>query len=315
MTRLLIAAFLLLGSCVALADAAQITLTQDDQGVTVKSDGKPFTRYVKMSGAKPILWPVLGPSGVEVTRGYPMREATAAERDDHVHHRSFWFDHGDVNGISFWDERGEYGTIEHREYLKVEEGEKGVIQTRNDWVAPGGATLCQDVRTMMFAEQDGVRLIDFQVKVTAVADKVVFGDTKEGSFGVRVAGTMKVDSKLGGAILNSEGQRDGEAWGQRASWVDYSGPVDGKMLGITILNHRRSLRYPTYWHVRSYGLFAANPFGVHDFDKTATSSGALTLDKGESFEMFYRVILHDGPADAEKINAWFKQYSAEPVGQ
>ncbi len=319
MTRLLVAALVPLSLLTTRLDAAKFTLEKDDQGITVKCDGKFFTRYLKKSGAKPILWPLVGPTGKEMTRGYPMREVAANEKKDHIHHRSLWFDHGDVNGISFWAEDGKNGTIEHREYTKLDDGDQAVIQTRNDWVTPEGKVICHDVRTMTFGAGPETRWIDFQIKVTAANGKAVFGDTKEGSFGMRVAGSMRVERNKGGKIINSEGKTDKDAWGKRASWVDYSGPVgnddDREILGIAILNHPRSLRYPTYWHVRTYGLFAANPFGLHDFLNSKTANGALTLNDGESFEMFYRVILHKGNAQQANIAAAFKEYAGTPVGQ
>lgn len=317
MIRPLAAAMTLLAVVLVPVHAAQFTLEKDDQGVTVKCDGQLFTRYWQKSGSKPILWPVVGPSGKELTRGYPMREALDTEKRDHVHHRSLWFVHGDVNGISFWDESdpSKNGSVEHQQYLKLQEGEQAVIQTANSWKTPQGEVLCQDVRTMTFGASGDQRWIDFQVRVTAHDQQVVFGDTKEGSFAVRVAGSMKVDQKLGGKIVNSEGQTDGQAWGQRASWVDYTGPVDGDIVGIAILNHPRSLRYPTYWHVRTYGLFAANPFGVRDFTGDETANGALTLAAGESFEMFFRIILHQGETDPTAIHKAFEDYAAQAVGQ
>ena len=169
---------------------------------------------------------------------------------------------------------------------------------------------------MIFGADQDVRWIDFQVKVTATNGKAVFGDTKEGSFGVRVAGSMREERKTGGKIVNSEGLTDADAWGKRAAWVDYSGPVEGETLGIAILNHPRSLRFPTYWHVRTYGLFAANPFGLHDFLKSKDKNlGALTLEEGESFLMFYRVILHKGGPEEAQIAEAFKRYADESVGQ
>ena len=103
--------------------------------------------------------------------------------------------------------------------------------------------------------------------------------------GVRVAGTMKVDAKLGGRIVNSEGQTDGDAWAKRAAWVDYHGPVDGLTVGVAILNHPSSFRFPTYWHVRTYGLFAANPFGWQDFQRSDDVDGSCALAPGESITL------------------------------
>jgi hypothetical protein len=151
------------------------------------------------------------------------------------------------------------------------------------------------------------------VTVTAPQGPVVFGDTKEGSFGMRVGGAMSVDDHAGGRIINSDGLIDGEAWGKRAAWVDYSGPIDGQVVGIAILNHPQSLRYPTYWHVRTYGLFAANPFGVHDFLSQPDANGSLTLATGDSFSLYYRVILHTGDAAAGRIAAAYERYAGESV--
>jgi hypothetical protein len=243
-----------------------------------------------------------------------MREPRGPEKRDHIHHRSLWFVHGDVNGISFWDESSEgHGRIEHVEYLTLADGPQATIRTRNAWKAPDEQVVCTDVRTMVFGADESARWIDFRVTVTAPQGPVVFGDTKEGSFGMRVGGAMSVDDKAGGKIVNSDGLVDGEAWGKRAAWVDYSGPVDGQTVGIAILNHPQSLRHPTYWHVRTYGLFAANPFGVHDFLGQPDANGSLTLATGDSFSLYYRVILHTGDAAAGRIAEAFERYAGESV--
>ena len=77
-------------------------------------------------------------------------------------------------------------------------------------------------------------------------------------FGLRVATSMDVTSKKGGKIINAEGIENTPAWGKPSPWVDYTGPVGGKTVGVAIFNHPSSFRYPTTWHVRDYGLFAAN---------------------------------------------------------
>jgi hypothetical protein len=291
--------------------AQQVELRKIDEGYEVTVDGELFTRYHVRSGAKPILWPVVAPNGQEITRAWPMREDTG-EKKDHVHQRSFWFTHGDVNGVSFWDESPGHGTIAHREFARADsDGKSAVLVTRNDWLGPEGNLICRDVRTLTFGADDGMRWIDFDVTVTAADQPVTFGDTKEGSFGVRVADSMRVELQNGSRIVTSEQLEDAAAWGKRASWVDYSGPVDGSTLGIAILNHPSSFRYPTYWHVRTYGLFAANPFGVRDFLNDRTVDGSAKLGPGESFTLNYRVLLHEGGAEAADIAAAFSRYAAE----
>lgn len=285
----------------------QFEVVQGDQSVEVKLNGKPFTTYQTKYGAKPILWPIIGPTGAEMTRAYPqVPEGKPDEKKDHVHHRSFWFTHGDVNGVSFWHEDNDHGTTVHREFVKVSGGEQAVISTRNDWVGPDGRKHCQDLRTYTFFAADNKRYVDVEITVVAAYGDVVFGDTKEGSFGVRTPGSMKVDAKQGGQLVSSEGKTNGDAWGKPAAWVDYHGPVDGKTAGIAILNHPSSYGFPSHWHVRTYGLFAANPFGLEAF-KTG-KSGRLELKKDESFTLRYRVIFHTGDHQSADIEGEFDKY-------
>jgi len=299
--------------CISTAAAEKFELIETKEGVTVKLDGQLFTRYLKNSGGKPVLWPIIGPTGKEMTRQHPLGPALPTERKDHPHHRSFWFTHGDVNGISFWHEGNKQGRIVHKKFAELAAAPKAQIVTTNDWVSHTGEKQCEDIRRLTFHADGKARVIDFEITIVASEGEVKFGDTKEGCFGIRVPGTMKVSSQPGGKIVNSHGHEDKAAWGKQAPWVDYYGPVEGETLGIAILNHPSSFRYPTYWHVRTYGLFAANPFGLHNFvgkDK----DGSHTLNRGESFTLRYRVIFHAGDTDEANIQEAFKKYSAEKLG-
>ncbi len=291
--------------------AQKFAVEKTDDGVIVRLDGKLFTQHLTKSGAKPVFWPVIGASGSELTRSYPIvKEGKPTERKDHIHHRSFWFTHGDVNGVSFWHENDRHGNIVQRRLVEASGGESALIHTLNDWVSPDGERLCEDERIFTFGANKQSRWIDTEITVTAVAKQVVFGDTKEGSFGVRVAGTMKVDSELGGKIINSEGQTDKDAWGKPAKWVDYHGPVEGKVEGIAILNHPSSYGFPSHWHVRTYGLFTANPFGLNAFyNKQADKDGTLTMKREETFTLKYRVLFHPGDETQGGVEASYKQYT------
>jgi len=287
--------------------------------VVIKIDGQPFTEYLTKSGSKPILWPILGPTGKAMTRFYPMGEAPN-ERQDHIHQRSFWFTHGEVNGIDFWAETGTrmpLGTQVHKGFDKIASGDQAVVVTRNDWLDPTGKKVLEDVRKLAFGTLGASRWIDFDITLIASNGPVVFGDTKEGSFGIRVAETMKVDAKLGGRIINSNGLEDKDAWGKSASWVDYQGPVEGETLGIAIFNHPSSFRYPTHWHVRTYGLYAVNPFGTGDFKRTGKNdpndqSGRYEMPAGQSINLRYRVLLHKGDEKQAQVAEAFAAYAKQP---
>ncbi len=274
----------------------------------MKIDGQPFAEYLVKSGSKPIIWPLYGPTGKKMTRSWPLEQDVPGETDrDHIHQRSLWFTHGDVNGIDFWSEGK--GRIEHREFVRAEGGPEAVLITRNDWLSPDGSKLiCQDERKFTFGGDQDARWIDADIEIKATAGPVTFGDTKEGSFGVRVPSSMRVESKKGGKIVNSEGQTNLMAWGKPAAWVDYHGPVDDETVGIAILNHPTSFRFPTYWHVRTYGLFAANPFGLNDFTH-GKKHGEYTLPEGETLKLRYRVLLHKGDEKQGHVAEVFEEYS------
>ena len=275
-----------------------------DTGAIVSRNSEPVAEYLKFSGAKPIFSALYAPSGERLTRSYPVADALPGEKLDHIHHRSFWFTHGEVNGVDFWAETKNHGKILETDFRTRSEGDAVVLETENDWVDASGKKLLSDQRSYKFHDSLGMRAIDCTIQLTAGEEPVVFGDTKEGSFGVRVAGTMKVDAKKGGKIVSSSGLKDGATWGKTAEWVDYYGPVDGKTVGIAILNHPSSYGFPTRWHVRTYGLFAANPFGVHHFTGGAPTEG-VRLEAGNELTLKYRVLLHQGTtAEAEIAKAW-----------
>lgn len=286
--------------------SAQVTAEKSEKGVVVKIDGELFTEYLVEVGGKPILWPIIGPTGKPMTRAYPMIDGVEGERSDHPHQASFWFTHGDVNGYSFWHK----DLTKHREFKRIESGETATIVATNDWIGLDGKKVLEDKRTLVFGKQGAARYVDFTIALKATEGPVTFGDTKEGSFGVRVAATMKVDAKLGGKIVNSEGQTDRDAWGLPAAWVDYHGPVDDETVGIAILNHPSSFRFPTHWHVRTYGLFAANPFGLSDFPSPA-KDGECLLQKGEELTLRYRVIFHRGDEKDADIAGAFAVYAKQ----
>ena len=291
--------------------AAEFTVQQHKGGVLVKIDGLPFTDYLTETGPKPILWPILGPGGVAMTRAYPMKDVEG-EKHDHPHQRSLWFTHGDVNDVDFWSEQEGHGSIVHREYLALEGGpDSAIIATRNDWVDAKGKKVCEDERRLTFGIGEHGRTIDFDITLKASEGPLTFGDTKEGAMGIRIPTVMDVNSKKGGRIVTSEGLTDTAAWGKPASWVDYHGEVDKQHVGIAILNHPSSFRYPTRWHVRDYGLFAANPFGLKDFEGNDKLNGSYTVQVGESIALRYRFVFHSGDEKAAGIARAFEQYATE----
>ena len=296
-----------------------VVLKEGPDKVRVEIGGTLFTEYCFTGAPHVYFYPLIGPSGAPMTRNWPMKD-TPGEDHDHPHHRSLWFAHGSVNHLDFWTEvpAGKpldktHGRIEHTKFLEIKSGEKeGLIRDQLRWVAPDGSVPVTSVQT--FRVQEGAqRIIDFTVTLTAGEKDVIFGDTKEGTMALRIAESMRLvgaNKKPGeGKIVNSMGDTDAKAWGKKAAWVDYSGPVEGKTVGIAIFDHPKNPRHPTRWHARDYGLFAANPFCEHDMDKTQPAgTGDFKLPAGQSVTFQYRIILHTGDASQAKIAEHFALY-------
>ena len=283
-----------------------------DNKLRVEINGKLFTEYNFQDVPRPFFYPVIGPTGAPVSRHWPMKDINPDEAKDHVHHKSLWFTHGEVNGQDFWGEGSRSGKVVHDKFLEVSSGPKvGVITSKNKWVAKSGEVVCTDTRTHRFYSRDDGQAMDFEITIHASEGKVVLGDTKEGSMAIRLAPTMRLKGKVGkGHIVNSEGDTDGSTWGKRAKWCDYYGPVEGETVGVAIFDHPGNPKHPTWWHVRDYGLFAANPFGQHDFEKKPAGVGDITIPAGESLTFKYRFYFHKGDDKQGKVAEQYREYAA-----
>jgi hypothetical protein len=300
---------------------AQVRLAQAADRISVEIDGKPFTDFYT-GGDKPYLHPLRAASGTVVTRLFPMERATG-EVMDHPHHMGLWFAHGDVNGVDFWSislsrKGSKPGRISLGRIAGLTDGEKsGSIEAEFDWTDSQGRKLLTERRLMVFHADPVLRTVDFDLRLTAV-EKAKFGDTKEGTFAIRVAPWLEEPRKGApaspprtGKMVSAEGKSgEKDVWGARSPWVDYAGEFMGEKLGIAILDHPLNPRYPAYWHSRSYGLFAVNIFGLHDFLNDPSQDGSMTLGPGASLRLRYRLVIHPGDAQTARIAAMYKAYAS-----
>jgi hypothetical protein len=304
-----------------------VKLTRSDDRVRVEIGGKLFTEYIFKNAPKPFLYPVLASDGTEMMRHFPVRNDVEGEIRDHPHHRSLWFTHGAVNGVDFWAESDfkKHGKIINESVEHSVRGGAGEIRSRNRWVAPDGTVHCTDETTIRLRGlPDGSRYLDYEVTLKAPANRpVVFGDTKEGSMAIRLplwmtpphshsVNKQRVKYEGKGTIVNAEGIKNDATWGKRSTWVDYHAPKDGKVYGVAMFDHPQNPRHPTWWHVRSYALFAANPFGKHDFEnlKDQPKAGDLTIPAGGSVTFKWRFYFHTGDEKAGKVAERYKEYAA-----
>lgn len=312
MSALLLLPLLLVG------DPLPITVTTEGERIVVEVDGEPFTALNHGSEGSPYLYPVLGPGGAALTRGYPM-DPRPGETKDHPHHRSLWLAHGAVDGYDFWHSGPAAERIALQEVLSTGSGEQGSILARYHWIA-GGRVLLEEVRDWRFSADERSRRIDLTTRLRAQGRTVRLGDTKEGTFALRLCRTLRLAGpSAAGAARNAVGDRGREVWGKRASWVAYHGPVP--VLGATpiytvaLFDHPSNLRHPTWWHARDYGLVAANPFGIHDFEDAPAGAGDVELLPGEELELRYRVLLRAGEASDAQLDMEGLAFRAQGGGE
>jgi sugar phosphate isomerase/epimerase len=293
----------------AQSDAGGVKITQGDDKVTVEVNGKLFTEYYTKDVIRPYFYPVIGPTGQPVIRHWPIKDGGPDEARDHPHHKSLWYTHGAVNGVDFWSDGK--GKIVHDKFLEVSSGPQvGVIKSQNNWIAPDGKVICTDTRTHRFYNSPEGQIMDFEVTIHASNGQVTMGDTKEGSMAIRLTPTMQLKGKVAkGHIINSQGDTEDKTWGKRAAWCDYFGPVGGEIVGVAIFDHPSNPRHPTWWHVRDYGLFAVNPFGIHDFEKKPAGVGDLVIPAGQSATFKYRFYFHKGDDQQGKVAEHFRDYA------
>jgi len=286
------------------------------------------TRYhIGPDLAKPYFWPLNAPDGVPVTRAWPMEEAKPGEQTDHIHQKSGWFSHGDVipegievkqkikgiEGVDFWSEAAGHGRIV---CVKVGEPERknggARVVTDNEWQTADGVKILDEKRTIALYEVDGARLLVVDSDLWADVCPITFGDTKEGSFGVRVR-TDITEDKGKGVITNADGKTgekgaDG-CWGRASAWCDYSGVAEGKTEGVALLADPGN-PYPSCWHVRGYGLMAANPFGrdKSGFPAVKGKTDLVKLAKGDHLKLRYGILLHDGEVKDGKVAEYYERF-------
>ena len=326
------------------APGQQVAVEKKGAGVEITMDRKLFTRYSPdLAPNKPIFYPVISPEGDALTRGLPTdKNGIPGASVDHPHHRGLWFTHGSLNGVDFWGEgKGSGKTV----CLGVEATQSGWVygsfRTKTEWRASGagvensdankkrsgeetiepgsGVVIARDVRNIRMALlPNGDRLMDFNIEIEPVGKALTFGDTKEGTFGLRVPDAISVapdkSSKIkpAGHIESSTGASDGDVWGKPAEWLDFWGTLNGKNQGVAIFDSPSNLRHPQTWHARTYGLFAVNPFGLHDFKGVKGSEGELVVPPGKTLKLSYRLIFHRGDTAFAHIQESYASFADPP---
>ncbi len=325
---LLVALLLLVAAQARAADNTVKIVVKEDTIDFLAGDELVSTYHKGPKVAKPYMWPVYGPGGVPMTRAWPMEPKSEGGTTDHVHQKSIWFCHGDiipegieikdkikgVVGADYWSESPNRGQmICTKVGAPAYQGSHGQVATWNEWKTKNGERILDETRTIHFHLLGDARLFVFDIDLAAVVP-LTFGDTKEGSFGVRVNDEIREDlgkgKKGAGKLENAEGKvGEKNVWGRISAWCDYSGPIGGKVVGIAILSDPANI--PCCWHSRGYGLSAANPFGRSkhaNFPDMKERTDLVKLGQGEHLKLRYGVLLHAGDAKEGRVAERYQEF-------
>lgn len=314
----------------------KLVINDEEKKVDVFIDGKLFTSYMQ-TNEKPVLYPLNTTQGTAITRGYPL-EPRQGERVDHPHHIGLWFNYGDVNGLDFWnnsnaipeDEKDKFGSIVHKEFKNVSSGDEGTLEVTMEWVGPEGDALLEENTTFIFRGTENKRTIDKITTLKALSKDVSMKDNKEGMLGIRVARQLEHPSEgsgkftdgsgnvtevksmdntgITGMYRSSEGIEGDAVWGTRGKWVNLSGEIQGENISVAILDHPDNVGYPTYWHARGYGLFAANPLGQKQMSDGKEELN-FSLSAGESVTFKHRIVIFSGEKIGDgQIDSEFNEF-------
>lgn len=309
--------------------------------VDITVDGQPFTSYIwPETLKKPVLYPLHAASGTPVTRGFPM-DVRPGERVDHPHHVGLWFNYGDVNGVDFWNNstalkpeaQRKMGTILHRRIVSTQSGtERGELAVEMEWLMPDGKPILRETTRFIFHAGAKLRAVDRITTLTALDQRVLFRDNKEGVIGLRVRRELEQPSNeplvftdasgkptpvakldntgVSGQYRSSEGKTGDAVWGTRGRWTMLTGKVGQEPVTLAILDHPQNVGYPTYWHARGYGLFAANPLGQEAFSNGKEKLN-FTLEPKQAVTLRHRLLILSGPATPEQVEAQHRRFVAE----
>lgn len=336
----LLASTMPLTATVSSAQGVQIITNESQRRVDITIDGRPFTSYIwPASLKKPVLYPLIADEGITVTRGFPL-DPQPGERVDHPHHAGLWFNYGNVNGFDFWnnsdaieaDRRDKMGSIVFKKILFTKSGaSNGELAAESTWITGENQPIIEETTRYVFMRRDHARVID-QVITLKALDRVVFNDDKEGLLGMRVAHWLESPDEKGGVFMDASGKPTkvaaadtkgatgvyltsegitGEAvWGTRGRWCSLTGHTGSHTLSIAIFDHPKNPGYPTYWHARGYGLYAANPLGRSIFDPKQPAFN-FVIEKDQTATFRYRVILYSRDVSALELNREADMFATE----
>jgi hypothetical protein len=295
----------------AAGEETPLTVIDNSEGVLIKEGDSPVLFYQRktksLEGKRPranYVHPLYDLDGKVITEDFPA---------DHLHHRGvFWAWHQVLLGEKAV---GDSWTCEdfvwdvQQVTTQLEGASRLALKTHVIWKSPlwtddaGGLKPLVDEKTTIrvHGSSGDARAIDFEISLTALEKEMRLGGSDDakgyGGFSVRVRLPEGVHFR--GEKGEVEPQVTSVAAGP---WLDVSASVEEgeSSSGVAILCHPKSPGYPQRWILRR-SRSMQNP--------AYPGRAPILLSTEEPLVLRYRLVLHRGTADRERVNAWLSDYA------
>lgn len=246
---------------------------------------------------RPFFFPLIGPSGHSLTRmGHP-------GAPDHDHHRSIWFAHEKVLGVNFWGDRTD-ARIRQKNWLCYQDGDaEAIMAVSLGWYDGHDPKelLEQELIVAVRPGGQGETFVELQAAFKSTAESLELRKTNFGFLAVRLA--KEISAHFGGGKITDNEGRTGEPaiFGQRASWVDYSGEITPRLTeGITYFDHRSNPGFPNHWHVREDGWMG----------NSTCFNGPVAITRKNPLVLRYLLHAHAGAVNPEAARTAMRAFYA-----
>lgn len=305
-------------SATSVGKGQQFRFEDATDGLVVFHGDEKVARYVHGDHrtTRPFFKEVHAPGGTQVSIDNPGKRP--ADHDHGALHPGLCQAFGDISGNDHWRMKS---PVLHAGYVQKPKGgpNKGSFGVLNLLLTSDGEVYATETVHYTFLARPEGTLILWDSTIRSDSQELVFGDQQEMGMAIRVHALMNINAKKGGRILNSRGQLnergENNVYGKPAEWCDYSGPMDGKFVGVCLMPHPENFRVSRF-HARGYGVLVANPFAQVDFrsafspeERKKLEKNRTAIPRGKPFRQRWGILLHSGNSDGDvDLSAAYEDY-------